>query len=592
MLKFVVSLPGQPDREIVVAGDVATVGRVAPCDVVIDQPYVSKQHLRIFHGTVAVDLGSSNGTFVEGRRLTEAILLEGRTLAISLNGVKLRVDAAPAGEASTDEGDLENLRSRYVLLEAEIVELKRDLGKARDTADQEELIGRLKGENASLRKRLDTLKGELEEREVDDGGSVQAKLAMQRVGSVQELNEKLQEEVERLRAEREARAAATAPADAGARPDAGVGSDGGGEEAAALRAEVERLREGLEREKAAARVHADQTELVRKLRKEIEALRAASGAAAPPPDLERALAQSRDEVKELRARAAELEGKLAEAAPAPQNVSDLFFKLQAENTELRRRVAALDKGGAAAGAPAPKETKHVKELMEARLRITALESELARLKAGGAAPVPATSVPKVPARPVPAERAAAAPACDVRRILQVVVDKDVAGLARPKGGSVEEFVLVESVRLLRQVERVVTRMAGDLIQLFQLQTMLPDTSGCYRAIVSELLVTPDDASRERLGEYLEKLGRWLVASLAAHRKAAVLFAGKLKEDLSEKSLTARDPLPPYARVPMLAGNELWRRSQEYLLHLSPDAIDERIDELARAQAQRILNETP
>jgi hypothetical protein len=140
---------------------------------------------------------------------------------------------------------------------------------------------------------------------------------------------------------------------------------------------------------------------------------------------------------------------------------------------------------------------------------------------------------------------------------------------------------------------VVTRVAGDLIQLFLLKTMLPDTVGSYRDIVGKLLEAPGDAAeRDRLVEYLETLGRWLVASIGAHRKAAVLFASKLKEELSEKSLTAKDPLPSYARVPMIAGGELWRRAQQYLSTLSPDSIDERIDALAREQARLILNDAP
>jgi hypothetical protein len=275
-------------------------------------------------------------------------------------------------------------------------------------------------------------------------------------------------------------------------------------------------------------------------------------------------------------------------------VSDLFFKLRTENTELRRKLAALEKGApAASGASAAaggKETRHVKELMEARMRIAALEAEVAGLKsAPRAVPIPATRVADAPA---PAARVdVPAGACDVRTILRRFVEADAEGLPRATKCTVEEFVLVESVRLLRQVERVVTRVAGDLIQLFRLQTMLPETSGTYREIVSALLdERPGSGAREDLAEYLEKLGRWLVASIGAHRKAAVLVVTRIKDDLSEKSLVAKDPLPPYARVPMIAGNELWRRVQDYLATLSPDTIDERVEELAREQAQVLLNE--
>jgi hypothetical protein len=593
MLKIVVIQPGQPDQEVLVPGETATIGRVDPCDVVVDRPFVSKQHVRILHGTVAIDLGSSNGTFVGGRRMTEAVLLEGRTLALGQQGVELRVEVPSEAleTATAADGDLENLRSGYVLLEAELATLKRELAQARDTGTQDALVGRLKGENASLRERLENLKAELEGREGEDSESVQARLAMQRVESVQELNERLQVEVERLRSELEERAeAGPEPAASGPASDVQSPTAGDGAELAGLKAERARLEAALTAEKAAARLHEDQTALVRKLRKEHEHVRAAGAGAAPAPDLERALAESRSEANELRARTAELEGRLAEAAPAPgQNASDLFFKLRTENTELRKKLAALEKGAPAAAAMAAggKETRHVKELMEARMRIAALESELAQKGTPRAVPIPAVRVTETPVAAAPA-----AGSCDVRALLRKLVESDVEGLPRASQGPVEEFVFVESVRLLRQVERVVTRVAGDLIQLFRLQTMLPETSGTYREIVSALLdERPGSGARDELAEYLEKLGRWLVASIGAHRKAAVLVVTRIKDDLSEKSLVARDPLPPYARVPMIAGNELWRRVQDYLATLSPDTIDERIEELAREQAQLLLNES-
>ncbi len=177
--------------------------------------------------------------------------------------------------------------------------------------------------------------------------------------------------------------------------------------------------------------------------------------------------------------------------------------------------------------------------------------------------------------------------------MQAFADDDIEALVRPTGGPSEEFLLIESLRLLRHVEKVVTRVAGDLIQLFRLQTMLPDTVGTYRDHVATLLSELDDArSRAKMVEYMETLGRWLVASIASHRKAAVLFATQLKTDLSEAGLTADAPLPSFAKVPMLASGELWKRTQDYLTALSPDAIDERLDELAREQAQSLLNETP
>ncbi len=606
MLKLVVTQPGQPDQEFVVSGDVATIGRVAPCEVLVDEPYVSKKHLRVLHGTVVVDLGSSNGTYLEGQRLTEAVLLEGRSVGIGQQGVQLRIEVLDDASSTEDSFSpavavLENMRSNQAVLEAEVERLRRDLAEATDTSRTDELVARLSGENESLRSRLEGLKQDLEARESDDGDSVQAKLAMQRVERVQQLNENLQNQVDALRAE--LAEAAASSRDEASEPARGPVVPAPSDQATLkLQGEVLRLENLLAEQQAAARLHKDQTELVRKLRKELESLRAAQVSSSPAAAKVQDPAESKREIAALRAKVAALEGRIAEAPPATaEKASDLFFKLQSDNAELKRKLAELSGQQGRPAEPAS-ASKHVRELMEARLRITALEAELSNRKvtsapSAAAPPTRAVKPPKVGAAPTPPALGSSSSAGtgpvegSTRRIFQTFTGQDVEGLVRPTDGPAEEFLLIESLRLLRQVERVVTRVAGDLIQLFRLQTMLPDTVGTYREHVAALLARSDDRrARANMVEYMETLGRWLVASIGAHRKASVVFATKLKEDLSEAGLTADSPLPPFAKVPMLAGSELWKRAQDYLQGLSPDTIDARIDEIAREQAQRILSD--
>jgi len=66
------------ERRIEVAGDTAVLGRAAHCDLVVDRPYVSKQHVKVLCGVVAVDLESSNGTFVDGEPVQGPVLLPRR----------------------------------------------------------------------------------------------------------------------------------------------------------------------------------------------------------------------------------------------------------------------------------------------------------------------------------------------------------------------------------------------------------------------------------------------------------------------------------------------------------------------------------
>jgi pSer/pThr/pTyr-binding forkhead associated (FHA) protein len=104
-----------PDRDAVTPGDVPvllvrgaamTVGRDPSCDRVIDFPMVSGRHARFFRagGSLIVeDLGSSNGTFVNGRRIERASTVAPGDL-IGLGSYTLRLadstpDAAPSAEA-------------------------------------------------------------------------------------------------------------------------------------------------------------------------------------------------------------------------------------------------------------------------------------------------------------------------------------------------------------------------------------------------------------------------------------------------------------------------------------------------------------
>ena len=62
-----------------------TIGRASDADLVLDDPQVSRRHamLVVRDGALIVrDAGSSNGTFVNGERVTESELTLGDTLAI------------------------------------------------------------------------------------------------------------------------------------------------------------------------------------------------------------------------------------------------------------------------------------------------------------------------------------------------------------------------------------------------------------------------------------------------------------------------------------------------------------------------------
>ena len=66
-------------------GAIKTVGRAPRADFIVDAALVSRLHCRITAGAdklEVVDLKSTNGTFVNGKRVSKALLAEGDRLRV------------------------------------------------------------------------------------------------------------------------------------------------------------------------------------------------------------------------------------------------------------------------------------------------------------------------------------------------------------------------------------------------------------------------------------------------------------------------------------------------------------------------------
>lgn len=89
MLRLRVQLKNHPGRTVDVL-DGARLGRSSHCEVVLDDSTVSKQHAQIrYDADVRIeDMGSTNGTFVNGRRVQEPTPLK-RGDRIALGAAKI-----------------------------------------------------------------------------------------------------------------------------------------------------------------------------------------------------------------------------------------------------------------------------------------------------------------------------------------------------------------------------------------------------------------------------------------------------------------------------------------------------------------------
>lgn len=82
-------------RRTVLSGDRLVIGRSRECDLVVDDPNVSRQHLELRReGTswVLADLGSTNGVKVNGRRVEQASLESGDEIALGVSHFTFEVE--------------------------------------------------------------------------------------------------------------------------------------------------------------------------------------------------------------------------------------------------------------------------------------------------------------------------------------------------------------------------------------------------------------------------------------------------------------------------------------------------------------------
>ncbi len=83
----------QQGTELEVA-DVTVLGRSPEADVLLDDPYASEFHMRLVaqeNGMVLHDLGSTNGTYINGRRVTAPTTLRrGDTIQVGKTVMEVR----------------------------------------------------------------------------------------------------------------------------------------------------------------------------------------------------------------------------------------------------------------------------------------------------------------------------------------------------------------------------------------------------------------------------------------------------------------------------------------------------------------------
>ena len=98
------AVPGQPYLEVGGAAyplvrAVSRIGRGSDADIRVEDPGVSRMHCEIVLGSPAIarDLGSTNGTTIDGSRVQQAALVDGSTITVGTTTLVFRTPPAVSG---------------------------------------------------------------------------------------------------------------------------------------------------------------------------------------------------------------------------------------------------------------------------------------------------------------------------------------------------------------------------------------------------------------------------------------------------------------------------------------------------------------
>src|SRR5262245_48768178 len=99
MAKLVVLSAGLTGRSHELKADKTTIGRVEDNVFQIAEPSVSSHHCEVeLRGSdvMVKDLNSTNGTFINGEKVTESVLKPGQTLRLGQVEIRLETEGMPA----------------------------------------------------------------------------------------------------------------------------------------------------------------------------------------------------------------------------------------------------------------------------------------------------------------------------------------------------------------------------------------------------------------------------------------------------------------------------------------------------------------
>jgi len=148
MARLILSLRGRELDKFLVGQGKVVIGRTPECDITIDNPAISRKHAAIEYkeeGYLLTDLGSSNGTFLNGEKITAPTILKPGDV-VGLAKFELLFQDTPQSEVQKMVGGLESMESTMMVDAEKMAKAFQAVGGAAPAASGPRKLVVLKGE--------------------------------------------------------------------------------------------------------------------------------------------------------------------------------------------------------------------------------------------------------------------------------------------------------------------------------------------------------------------------------------------------------------------------------------------------------------
>jgi len=96
---YALQIMGQTPRQVVLGARPVVLGAHSSCDVVLEDPQISRRHVELTaspEGVRVKDLKSTNGTWWQGSRVTEVVVSSGAVIQLGAISVRISANDAPS----------------------------------------------------------------------------------------------------------------------------------------------------------------------------------------------------------------------------------------------------------------------------------------------------------------------------------------------------------------------------------------------------------------------------------------------------------------------------------------------------------------